>query len=470
MIDLKQLKSAAVAAGGTAWKWWDSCSFRRLTFEKGQHTRDGDALSGCIQPSDGHPDVQMGPGVREFIELASPAAIIEIVERLDSATSNHSCPHEECAEPDRCSQAAACVDSWGYVNAHVTAQGPSVPEGLIAALRNQRRIDKDGSEVAVSRQAVDKAADLLDKLATLSADGQTRQDLQTSDQANIQHAENCKDDDCDRCNALLEFYMACDKCGHIGNKDASGWAKVGDQFFCKGCAQQDADKVDSQPLTGDEIRAAVKAARNASGPSDATQPGEYVLAGAQAAIAKAAPAMAGVPVASVNPQITLTLRQAVELVEFFGGCDAEVSIGECPFDPPGLYAWCTEYPEEGSQYLGPTEVDDDLAVNGIQPASREDARDAARYRYLRDHVCNSLHLSRDGDHACNYVTAKEWIEKFAPADDFADIDPVELERMKATNTIWCLQIYPDTPVGFNVWNGATLDSVINKAMQQEGQP
>ncbi|WP_338881494.1 hypothetical protein WHX56_13920 [Achromobacter veterisilvae] len=43
----------------------------------------------------------------------------------------------------------------------------------------------------------------------------------------------------------------------------------------------------AQPvLTGDEIRAAVKHAHNMSGPSDATQPGEYVLAGALALLSK----------------------------------------------------------------------------------------------------------------------------------------------------------------------------------------
>lgn len=55
------------------------------------------------------------------------------------------------------------------------AAQPSVPDGLIAALRNQRQIDKDGSEVAVSRQAVDEAADLLDKYGA-SVDGQAQQD------------------------------------------------------------------------------------------------------------------------------------------------------------------------------------------------------------------------------------------------------------------------------------------------------
>jgi hypothetical protein len=62
---------------------------------------------------------------------------------------------------------------------------------------------------------------------------------------------------------------------------------------------------------------------------------------------------------------TITLRQAQKLIAFFGSHDCEVTIGEnLPGHPPGLYAWCTEYPDEGCDYLGPTEVDDELAANG----------------------------------------------------------------------------------------------------------
>ncbi|NVM87595.1 hypothetical protein FHT32_001234 [Variovorax sp. SG517] len=58
----------------------------------------------------------------------------------------------------------------------------------------------------------------------------------------------------------------------------------------------------------------------------------------------------------------ITLRQAEALLAFFGGQDAEVTIAaESPGLSPGLYAWLTEHPDEGAQYLGPTEVDDDLA-------------------------------------------------------------------------------------------------------------
>ncbi|WP_249938092.1 hypothetical protein [Variovorax sp. 3P27G3] len=64
----------------------------------------------------------------------------------------------------------------------------------------------------------------------------------------------------------------------------------------------------------------------------------------------------------------ITLRQAEKLLAFFGGHDAEVTIAvESPGLSPGLYAWLSECPEEGSQYLGPTEVDDELADKGRAP-------------------------------------------------------------------------------------------------------
>lgn len=70
---------------------------------------------------------------------------------------------------------------------------------------------------------------------------------------------------------------------------------------------------------------------------------------------------------AAESRITITLRQAEKLVAFFGGHDAEITIAPSDIDShsgPGLYAWCTDYPEEGSEFLGLTEVDDDLAMNG----------------------------------------------------------------------------------------------------------
>lgn len=92
--------------------------------------------------------------------------------------------------------------------------------------------------------------------------------------------------------------------------------------------------------------------------------------------------------------------------------------------------------------------------------------DAERYAFLRDSTCCSLILSRNEDHACNYVAAKQWIEEFGAANDWSDVPPDELQRMKDTNTIWALQIYPNTPVGFNRWSRSTLDAAIDAAMQK----
>ncbi len=94
----------------------------------------------------------------------------------------------------------------------------------------------------------------------------------------------------------------------------------------------------------------------------------------------------------------------------------------------------------------------------------EKAANAERWEWLAALKCNSFTLARDDNHACNYVTAKQWIEEFS-AEDFTRVDPVEVQRMKDTNTIWSLQIYPHTPIGFNIWYGATAEYVVDAAMR-----
>lgn len=103
--------------------------------------------------------------------------------------------------------------------------------------------------------------------------------------------------------------------------------------------------------------------------------------------------------------------------------------------------------------------------------AQDNAKDAERYRWLRDHKCNQLYVDRDGDHACNYMSAADWIAQEIEGDatgntghGFADVTPDELQRMKDTNTIWRVQIYPDTPVGSYTVVGATLDSAIDAAI------
>lgn len=80
---------------------------------------------------------------------------------------------------------------------------------------------------------------------------------------------------------------------------------------------------------------------------------------------------------------------------------------------------------------------------------------------------NSIHLEANEGHACNYMSAAEWIERELEADgeesDFHDLDPEELQRMRDTNIIWSLQIYPTTPIGSHRWVAPTMFEVIAKA-------
>lgn len=81
MTDKQLLEAAARALGGKDWEWWTSNSFRRLVFKegRGRHVR---ALHPSAHPKDGWPDVSMAAGVQEFIELASPKAVLAMAEHI----------------------------------------------------------------------------------------------------------------------------------------------------------------------------------------------------------------------------------------------------------------------------------------------------------------------------------------------------------------------------------------------------
>lgn len=68
----------------------------------------------------------------------------------------------------------------------------------------------------------------------------------------------------------------------------------------------------------------------------------------------------------IAKQTTITLRQAEALLGFFGGFDSEIGIARYK---DGLVAWGVDYPEEGALFLGPTTVDDALAMHGRQAAA-----------------------------------------------------------------------------------------------------
>ena len=61
-----------------------------------------------------------------------------------------------------------------------------------------------------------------------------------------------------------------------------------------------------------------------------------------------------IPDDNVERCCSLNLRQCKELLKVFGGDDSQVTIARLKtgYEGPGLYAWFTEYAEEGSYFLG----------------------------------------------------------------------------------------------------------------------
>ncbi len=90
--------------------------------------------------------------------------------------------------------------------------------------------------------------------------------------------------------------------------------------------------------------------------------------------------------------------------------------------------------------------------------------DAARYRWLRDSRACSLEVSFN-DHHNMYMSVADTLENLQEYYD--DISAAEREKMVATDTIWTVHIYPNTPVGFNVYHAATLDAAIDAAMSTQ---
>jgi hypothetical protein len=75
------------------------------------------------------------------------------------------------------------------------------------------------------------------------------------------------------------------------------------------------------------------------------------------------------------------------------------------------------------------------------------------------HECG-LFLTHN-EHRNNYETIEEWA-----SDRFRSwVSPEERAKAIETNEAWELQWYPNTPVGFLVVTGATLESVLKAARE-----
>jgi hypothetical protein len=78
-----------------------------------------------------------------------------------------------------------------------------------------------------------------------------------------------------------------------------------------------------------------------------------------------------------TPFIEWSLGEAQALVACFGGDNTSITVREFPAAggkrddgsvmEPGKYAWCSDYPEEGSSWLGPHDIDTE-AFNTTPPA------------------------------------------------------------------------------------------------------
>lgn len=76
---------------------------------------------------------------------------------------------------------------------------------------------------------------------------------------------------------------------------------------------------------------------------------------------------------------------------------------------------------------------------------------------------SSLHLSFNS-HKSSYRTLKQAMEDqpdYYDSEDF--VSPNEMQRAIESDTVWTLQWYPNTPVGFNVMHAHSLEALLKAA-------
>lgn len=80
-MDIGTLKDLVARTTPGPWKWWTSCSWRRLSSEARGHSQDGGVICPTVSRSDGHPDIIVSDADAAFIAAsreAVPALIAEI--------------------------------------------------------------------------------------------------------------------------------------------------------------------------------------------------------------------------------------------------------------------------------------------------------------------------------------------------------------------------------------------------------
>lgn len=136
--------------------------------------------------------------------------------------------------------------------------------------------------------------------------------------------------------------------------------------------------------------------------------------------------------------ITITLNQARQLVAFFNSEDAEVIVSQgLDNQPAGLYAWLADHPEEGSMYLGSTEVSEEaggaIATSAITKVPWDVAQAICDTPTV-DSAIRTLLDDNTGDNATCMVRAV--IDAYIPGEMTAVADVVAERRRQVDGEGW----------------------------------
>ena len=89
---------------------------------------------------------------------------------------------------------------------------------------------------------------------------------------------------------------------------------------------------------------------------------------------------------------------------------------------------------------------------------------------------SSLSIAFNEEHAPNYNTAAEWAAGYSPGYSGTADDRIEWlsddDRLKAIadNSVWTIQWYPNTPVGFSCVGASTLAGAVAAAIRMAKEP
>lgn len=80
----------------------------------------------------------------------------------------------------------------------------------------------------------------------------------------------------------------------------------------------------------------------------------------------------------------------------------------------------------------------------------------------------SLHLTHN-DHKSVYETAAQWAANNDVYEHYEWVSDEQREKALATDSVWTLQWYPATPVGFYAVCGADLEAVLTRANEIDAE-